>query len=156
MRNIIKHTATHQFTLTDETEKSWRKAINNQIKAFNNAISPQHLAARQPNEVRPLDIYIHDQQGDLVGGLIADTYWGWLDIDDFWLADALRGQGYGRYLLYAAEKEALKRGCTRAQLKTFSFQAPGFYKKQGYFIVGQLDDYPPGESLIWLRKELND
>ena len=46
------------------------------------------------------------------------------------------------------------RGCTRVFLQTYSFQAKDFYQKLGYQVVGQLDDYPPGQSFYWMRKEL--
>ena len=37
---------------------------------------------------------------------------------------------------------------------THSFQAPDFYKKQGYQEFGRLADFPPGHSLIWFSKTL--
>jgi len=92
--------------------------------------------------------------GKLRGGLIADTYWNWLDVDDFWLEENARGQGHGRHILQAAEKEAIARGCRFAKLETFSFQARGFYEKCGYNVIGQLDEYPPGQSFFWMQKEL--
>jgi len=32
----------------------------------------------------------------------------------------------------------------------------GFYEKNGFRIVGQLDDYPPGQIRYTLRKDLKD
>lgn len=52
-----------------------------------------------------------------------------------------------------AEAEALQRGCSRAKLRTFSFQARGFYEKEGYRVVGELEDYPPGETFYWMQKD---
>lgn len=154
MKTIITKNTAHQITLNDTSDKEKSAYINAQIKAFNNIYSPHHLAARQPEAITPLEIYIQDKQGNLCGGLVASTYWGWLFIDDFWIMDALRGKGYGRILLKNAEKEAKKRGCKAAWLKTFSFQARAFYQKCGYHVVGQLDDYPPGETFYWMRKDL--
>ena len=57
-------------------------------------------------------------------------------------------------MLDAAEAEARARGCLRARLSTFDFQARGFYEKQGYRVVGTLADYPPGGAMYWMRKEL--
>ena len=71
-----------------------------------------------------------------------------------WLPPALRGQGLGHKLLTLAEAEARRRGCTRAQLRTFDFQARGFYEKVGYRVVGVLEDYPPDGAMYWMRKEL--
>jgi hypothetical protein len=52
-----------------------------------------------------------------------------------------------------AEGEARARGCSRAKLRTFSFQARGFYEKEGYRIVGELRDDPPGKIFYWMRKD---
>jgi hypothetical protein len=40
------------------------------------------------------------------------------------------------------------------RLFSFSFQAPGFYEKLGYRTFGVLEDYPPGQAQVWLRKDL--
>jgi hypothetical protein len=37
-------------------------------------------------------------------------------------------------------------------LDTYSFQARGFYERLGYAVFGTLDDYPPGQSRIFLHK----
>jgi ribosomal protein S18 acetylase RimI-like enzyme len=71
-----------------------------------------------------------------------------LDIDNLWLHEYFRRQGLGSRLLATAEKEARQRGCRRAMLKTFSFQARTFYEKNGYRVTGRLDDYPPGRKLL--------
>jgi hypothetical protein len=42
----------------------------------------------------------------------------------------------------------------RSFASTYRHQALGFYQKYGYQIVGQLDDYPDGSTLYWLRKDL--
>ena len=46
------------------------------------------------------------------------------------------------------------RGCTRAHTSTYAFQALAFYQRHGYRVIGQLDDYPDGYTLYWLRKDL--
>ena len=69
---------------------------------------------------------------------------------------SLRGQGYGSHLLRAAEEEAVRLGCTVSVLDTFNFQAPGFYQKHGYEIVGAIGSYPrPQHQVIYLKKLLS-
>jgi GNAT superfamily N-acetyltransferase len=134
-------------------DSALRAQIDQAIKTLNNELSPAHREMRGTGP-RPLDLYAYDPAGQLVGGLVAETYWGWLEVLDLWLREEYRHKGLGTTLLETAEKEARLRGCNRVFLRTFSFQAREFYEKNGYIIVGALDDYPPGESFYWLRKEL--
>ena len=92
--------------------------------------------------------------GEVVGGVIGATYWDWLYVNLMWLQEAYRGQGYGAQLLLQAEEEARRRGAQHAYLDTFSFQAPGFYKKYGYEVFGVLEDFPAGHQRYFLKKEL--
>jgi GNAT superfamily N-acetyltransferase len=93
-------------------------------------------------------------RGAIVGGLYAEIYLNWMYISLFWLADDFRGKGFGSKIMQMAEKEARKRGVKNAFVDTFSFQAPGFYKKLGYREFGKLEDFPAGHSRSWLTKAL--
>jgi GNAT superfamily N-acetyltransferase len=93
-------------------------------------------------------------EGEILGGVIGATHWDWLYVNLMWLREDLRGQGYGKELLKLAEEEARQRGANFSYLDTFSFQAPEFYKKQGYEVFGQLDDFPTGHQRYYLKKAL--
>ncbi len=101
-----------------------------------------------------LCIVLRAADQDIVGGVIGATHWDWFNLDLMWLKEEYRGQGYGRQLLARAEEEARKRGAKNAYLDTFSFQAPEFYKKHGYKIYGELNDFPPGHQRYYLTKQL--
>ncbi len=97
-----------------------------------------------------------DEDGNVVGGIIGSTIWGWLLIDVLWVAAEYRHQGYGIQLLRQAEEAARQRGCTHVVLETFSFQALPFYQQLGFVVYGQLDGFPPGATRYSLKKSLQD
>ena len=142
------------FVLAEAPKPADREYIKQRIKVFNDVHSEHHRAVRKTGTT-PLDISIRDDQGKLLGGLAASTYWGWLEIEKLWIEERLRGRGYGRELLALVESEAQARGCSRALVRTFSFQAKGFYQRLGYWDVGRLDDYPPGQSFFWMQKDFS-
>lgn len=106
----------------------------------------------EPETYRPLAVFLRDAGGQVVGGALGHTHWGWLFISHLWLAAHLRGEGFGQRILAAAEREAVARGCRHAHLDTFSFQARPFYERLGYEVFGVLDDFPPGHARYFLRK----
>jgi GNAT superfamily N-acetyltransferase len=75
-------------------------------------------------------------------------------LDLFHLPDALRGSGMGTRLLRTFEDEARKRGCRCAVLYTISFQAPGFYEKNGWVRFGAVPCDPQGTSRVFMSKQL--
>lgn len=103
---------------------------------------------------QPLTIIARDPQNTLVGGLLGETYWGWLHISIVWIHGDLRGKGYGTLMLHQAEAEALRRGCHYAHLDTMDWQALDFYEKHGYSIFGVLENLPIGHSRYFMQKSL--
>jgi ribosomal protein S18 acetylase RimI-like enzyme len=143
-----------ETVISEQDEQAFEEFLHNKIKAYNNIRSPYHRETRKPGSSTPLHIMLKDRSGRVVGGVAASTYWGWLDIDDFYVPEEFRGQGIGTSLLQTAETIAIDRGCSRCVLSTFEFQARGFYEKQGYYVTGRLEDYPPGSTYYWMRKDL--
>jgi GNAT superfamily N-acetyltransferase len=123
------------------------KTIRQGLIAYNTAMAG-------PSRYRVLWVVARDASGTVQGGVRGGTYWNWLYVEWLWVAEAWRGRGTGSRLLRQAEQIARKRGCVGVYLDTFSFQAPGFYRKQGYKKIGQLAGLPPGSARIWFRKAL--
>lgn len=111
-----------------------------------------HAGLRAHNEQfvaedwRRLYVFLRDAGGAIVGGLLGDTFWGWLAVHILWIDARYRGQGYGDRVLRAAEDEARARGCRHVQLDTLSFQARPFYEARGYRLYGQLENFPAGSG----------
>ncbi len=105
-------------------------------------------------QAKNLCFVLKDPAGNILGGVIGNTYWNWLSVNLMWLREDLRGQGYGSQLLKLLEDEARRLGATHAHLDTFSFQAPEFYKKNGYEVFGELADFPAHHRRYYMRKAL--
>ncbi|MBM6581603.1 GNAT family N-acetyltransferase [Microvirga sp. BT689] len=100
----------------------------------------------------PLTLLLRDDDTSVRGGIRGNIALYWLQVDHFWVDEALRGQGHGSRLLDKAEEAARMRGAIGAQLTTSTFQAEGFYRKHGYAEIGRLKDRPPGYDRIWMAK----
>lgn len=101
-----------------------------------------------------LTIFVRDATQTMVAGLAGYTWGQSCKIQFLWVQPALRSQGYGKALLQAAEAEARQRGCHTIVLDTHSFQAPGFYEKLGYTVVGVYTDFPYQHKQFFLEKRL--
>jgi GNAT superfamily N-acetyltransferase len=85
---------------------------------------------------------IRDQDHNIIAGI---SGWTWAMVSEItllWVKEEYRNNGLGKMLLKAAEDEIIKKGCATILLRSYSFQAPLFYEKNGYKIVYILDDFP--------------
>jgi GNAT superfamily N-acetyltransferase len=101
-----------------------------------------------------LALFLYDDGGRIVGGVSARIWDRILDISILWVHEDYRGEGYGQRLMTAAEAEGLRRGCEVAELRTFDYQAPEFYKKVGYEEYHVVDGWPRGQRRHFFRKPL--
>jgi GNAT superfamily N-acetyltransferase len=104
--------------------------------------------------ISPLSVFLRQPPEQLQGGLLGRTGASALFIDVLWIAEPFRGRGYGRQLVLAAEREAVRRGCHFSHVDTFSFHAPDFYRRLGYEVFGVLDGYKSGYVRYFLKKML--
>jgi predicted N-acetyltransferase YhbS len=111
-----------------------------------------------PNDAKPLTLAARDLQGIVIGGLIGSTSYGWLLVKMLWVAEELRGQGFGARLMAEAETIARSRGCHGAWLDTSSARAERFYIRLGYEPFGVLTngpgEQPQGHRRAFLVKRL--
>ena len=146
---------TAEIVLPETPLPEHREAILRLLDAFNDARSGI------PDPVRPLALLLREPGGEpgtqtVLGGLWGVSYWRWLFVDLLFVPEALRGQGLGSELLRRAETIARERACIGVWLLSFSFQAPGFYRRRGYTVFGHLADYPPRHGCFYLMKRLAD
>ena len=103
---------------------------------------------------RDIVLTIRDDGGTLVAGLTGEVYWNALHLDLLWVDEEYRLQSYGTVLLRRAEELAIDNSCDFVYLSTFAFQAPAFYAKQGYSVIGELSNVPRGSKRQWFCKAL--
>lgn len=130
----------------DDPDRETRRAVLGAIDAFNKT------RTSRADDYRQMAIFHRDAAGEVDGGLWAVIDYDWMHIDLLALPAEARGKGVGRAMMRTAEWEAGRQGCVGIWLDTGSFQAPGFYAKLGYEVLGQIDDYNPGITRFWLRK----
>ncbi|WP_220759081.1 MULTISPECIES: GNAT family N-acetyltransferase [unclassified Shewanella] len=118
----------------------------------------QHNFAHMGVETsKPLSVVAHDSSdssgsGKLIGGVAGRTIYDNFLINVLWVDESVRGTGLGRELMQLAEIEAKSRGCTMAQVDTLSFQAPVFYQKLGFEIIGTVPSTAKSPERYFLLK----
>ena len=134
-----------QVSLETAPSSDDEQVVLDGLRAFNvSVIGDPHM--------RPVDVFVRDEAGDVIGGLVGHIKWRWLYVSKLWLPASLRGSGVGTQLMATAEAHAWREGCLGAYLDTFEYQALPFYQKLGYELFGTLDGFPPGYKQFYLRK----
>ena len=79
----------------------------------------------------------------------------WFYLEELFLEKAYRRQGLGAKILKKLEEKAAALGVESIYTWTAGYEAPGFYKRQGYEVFCETKCwYPSGHSRIGLRKAL--
>ncbi|HEY2701495.1 MAG TPA: GNAT family N-acetyltransferase [Pseudonocardiaceae bacterium] len=136
------------FAITDQPGEADLAVLEKGLDVFNEQ-------AAGALDRRALAVFVRDPAtGRVVGGLSGRTSFGLLFVDYFYLPPSLRGSGLGRELLRQAENEAVRRGCRAGFLYTISFQAPEFYRRNGWRSFGEIASQPGGISRVFFTKDL--
>lgn len=84
-----------------------------------------------------------------------NAYNGWFYLTDLFIEPDYRGQSLGADVLKKLESRVTALGIGNIWTWTAGYEAPGFYKKQGYETCCELEDYySTGHSRVALRKTL--
>jgi GNAT superfamily N-acetyltransferase len=124
------------------------------VGELRDAISAFNFSATGIHDGRELFAAVRDDAGELLGGIYGWTWGGTGWVEYLWVREDTRHQRLGSRLLEAAERVARERGCGQLALSTHSFQAPDFYRRHGFEVVGEVPDYPAGHAIFQMRKPL--
>lgn len=136
-----------KFEMGTEKNCSNCDILSEKLNKFN-------LGFAGPYNDTALNIFVKDDDGEIIGGLIGITYWGWLYVDTLILDEDQRGSGLGSKILNMAEEEAIRRGCRGVHLDTHDFQAREFYESHGYVVNSTIENLPENHSKYQLIKHL--
>lgn len=114
----------------------------------------EHVPDDLKSVYEEINLTVKDAEGRVIGGLLSVHCWNWIEVDILWVDSALRGSGYGTRLLQQIERIAQERKCTFIKLNTFSFQAPDFYRKNGYEEVAVFNNAPTGSKHYYFKKDI--
>lgn len=123
--------------------------VRNQLIAYNLKHFPDDLKGRY----QEINLLLRNADGQILGGIVGEVCWNWLEIHYLFVDEPYRKSGYGAKLLNEVEKIAIEKQCEFAKLDTLSFQALDFYIKQGYEVYGKIEN-AGRHTHYYLKKEL--
>jgi GNAT superfamily N-acetyltransferase len=123
------------------------------IEVLETQIRREASAAMGLGDETELAIFVRDA-GQVVAGISGWTWGDCCELQSLWVEPSLRGRGLATRLIAAAEAEAVARGCSQTVHFTYAFQARALYERNGYELVGRVEDFPSGTHVLWYRKHL--
>lgn len=134
------------LSLHDDVPADAAQVVDEGLGAFNASAAPLH-------EVRALACFARDASGRIVGGAVGRSWGLCCELQQVWVEPGARRKGLGARILQAFEGRARERGCRTFYLETFSFQAPDFYRSQGYAVGLALHGMAPGVAKYFMVRE---
>ncbi len=103
--------------------------IHQRLRAYNR---------RYMRDFRDFSFHVEDD-GRMVAGIVAGSTFRTVEVEFLFVDEDFRGRGLGSALLRKVEEDARAAGMEHVLLNTYSFQAPGFYRKMGYTQLFAID-----------------
>ncbi len=129
-------------------------ADNEDIQILYDGLKDHMIAQRDLKPISFFAYFIRDEENKVVGGLTGCIMYGCLVVDTLWVAEFLRGQGYGVKLMQMAESHGIENLCKLMTVNTMDWEALDFYKKLGFYVEFERIGYEKNSSFYFLRKDL--
>lgn len=111
--------------------------ISKQLQAWLNEQTSQMVGEMSSIELK---FAVRDADGTLLGGITGRVTLKVLHIQLLALSPQARGSGLGSALIKQLENAAREQGAVEAWVDTLEWKAPGFYRKQGYEMMGAVGE----------------
>lgn len=134
--------------------KQWKQEDSDYIRKKVIEHNQKCLSDEEKAPSENISFVVKNEKEEIVGGVTAKIFWHHLHVDYLWVSEEYRQGGYGSKLMKHIEEFAIEKECRLINLDTFSFQAPDFYKKLGYKVIGVSEDHPKGHNQYYLEKRL--
>jgi GNAT superfamily N-acetyltransferase len=99
-------------------------------------------------------IFLRGEDNAVIGGADGWIWGGTCCVRHLFVPAPLRGKGQGKRLMARIEAEAKAKGCVQIMLETHDFQAPEFYRRLGFQLVGTVEECPRGHQRFTFVKRL--
>ncbi len=144
----------NRFVIIDNPSEEEIKIVQKGLEDNNKSYPNGELDIPTPD----ISLVLKDDNGNIVGGVITSMLTGVMHLEVLWIDEKYRGRGYGRDLVLQAERIGKEKGYPASQTWTFSFQAPGFYQRIGYKVLGIFEGYTEGitEYILLKKFESNE
>ncbi|AJG76623.1 GNAT family N-acetyltransferase [Bacillus cereus] len=120
--------------------KQWVQEDSDYIREKVIEYNQKHISDEEKKPSEKISFIVKNEDEEIVGGITAITFWHHVHVDFLWVSEEYRHEGYGTKLIKLI----------------FSFQAPAFYKKHGYKVIGVSEDHPKGHNRYYLEKRLEN
>lgn len=122
------------------------------IELLTKGLDSNAAKKRGYNPVEEFGLFLWDDENQIVGGCNGLLYYGCIFIDQLWVDERFRGQGYGKKLIQAAEDLGKQKGCKFSTIETMDWEALDFYKKLGYYVELERGGYIDNVKMYCLRR----
>ncbi|MDF3033330.1 MAG: N-acetyltransferase [Alphaproteobacteria bacterium] len=122
------------------------------IGFLSQGIYKEALKKKSMRPIQRFGFFLKNETSQTVGGVDGFCYYGCLYMDQLYIEEAYRGQGWGQKLVRAAEDFGVSQKCTMFTVTTMDWEAKGFYEKLGYVLEFSRAGYENQSMMHHLRK----